>query len=270
MPKRIPGSHFARHLIERRSLILQLVKRDFQQRYVGSAAGWLWGLIHPLVLLGSYVFIFGICLGTKPGPDEVTQNYPMLLFAGMLPWMLFSETLLRSSSSIVEHANLITKTIFPAEIVPVTIFLSSLISHLLAVALFIAVAGLWMRDFSPMIFLLPVFLLLLGLLAVGLGWIAGALQVYLRDTAQILTVIMTLWFWVTPILITEKQFPVWARFAIRANPLAYLVRAYRVMLLGHRLPSGQDMAATAAFAVGAFVVGGLFFRYLKRGFADVL
>jgi len=237
---------------------------------VGSAAGWLWGLIHPLVLLGSYTFIFGVCLKTKPGPDEVTQNYPMLLFAGMLPWMLFSETLLRSASAIVEHANLITKTIFPAEIVPVTIFLSSLISHLLAVALFVAAAGLWMQDFSPMVFLLPVFLLLLGMLAVGLGWIAGALQVYLRDTAQILSVIMTLWFWVTPILITEKQFPAWARFAIRANPLAYLVRDYRLMLLGHRLPAPEDWAMTAAFAVGAFVTGGLFFRYLKRGFADVL
>ncbi len=237
---------------------------------MGSAAGWLWGLIHPLVLLGSYTFIFGVCLKVKPAPDEVTQNYPMLLFAGMLPWMLFSETLLRSASSIVDQANLITKTIFPAEIVPVTIFLSSLIGHLLAIALFLAAAAVWMRDFSPEVFLLPVFVLLLGLLAVGLGWIAGALQVYLRDTAQILTVIMTLWFWVTPILITERQFPAWARFAIRANPLAYVVRAYREILLGHRLPPMADLGAMAAFAVGAFVLGGLFFRYLKRGFADVL
>ena len=249
---------------------MQLVKRDFQQRYVGSAAGWVWGLIHPLVLLGSYTFIFGICLKMKPGPDEVTQNYPMFLFAGMLPWMLFSETLLRSAGSIVDQANLITKTIFPAEIVPVTIFLSSLISHLLALALVVAAAGIWMRHFSPLIVMLPVFLLLLGLLAVGLGWIAAALQVYLRDTAQVLAVIMTLWFWVTPILIAEGQFPTWARFAIRANPLAYIVRAYREMLLGHRPPSVQDLTATAAFAVGSFVVGGLFFRYLKRGFADVL
>ena len=90
MPKRIPGTHFARNLITRRTLIFQLVKRDFQQRYIGSAAGWLWGLVHPLVLLASYVFIFDICLQMRPGPGEVTTNYPMLVFTGMLPWLLFS------------------------------------------------------------------------------------------------------------------------------------------------------------------------------------
>jgi lipopolysaccharide transport system permease protein len=82
--------------------------------------------------------------------------------------------------------------------------------------------------------------------------------------------VMTLWFWVTPILIAEGQFPGWAKWAIRANPLAYVVRAYRELLLGHGMPSVEDMTATAVFAVGSFVVGGLFFRYLKRGFADVL
>src|SRR5262249_45297347 len=144
-------------------------------------------------------------------PDQVTTSYPMFLFAGMLPWLLFSETVQRSSGSIVEQASLITKTVFPAEIVPVSIFLSSLISHLLALALAIAAAAVFLHHVSPMIFLLPVFMLLLFLLAVGIGWIVAALQVYLRDTAQVLTVIMTLWFWVTPILIGENSFPAWAR-----------------------------------------------------------
>ena len=100
---RIPGSFFLRYLVERRRLISQLVKRDFQQRYVGSAAGWVWGLIHPLVLLASCWFIFSICLKAQLDPGEVTQNYPMFLFAGMLPWLLFSETVQRSSGSLVEQ-----------------------------------------------------------------------------------------------------------------------------------------------------------------------
>jgi lipopolysaccharide transport system permease protein len=75
---------------------------------------------------------------------------------------------------------------------------------------------------------------------------------------------------VTPILIADDQFPSWARILLRANPLAYIVRAYRVMLLGNTLPSLSDLTSIAAFAVTAFVCGGLFFRYLKRGFADVL
>src|ERR1051326_1773878 len=77
---RIPGRHFARNLIERRNLLFQLVRRDFEQRFVGSAAGWLWGLIHPLVLLISWVFVFQICLRFRLPAGEVTQNYPIYLF----------------------------------------------------------------------------------------------------------------------------------------------------------------------------------------------
>jgi lipopolysaccharide transport system permease protein len=237
---------------------------------VGSAAGWVWGLIHPLVLLGSYIFIFSVCLKVTPGPNQVTQNYPMLLFAGMLPWLLFSDTVQRSAGSLVDQANLITKTVFPSEIVPVSIFLSSLISHLLAVGLVIAAAGVWMRHVSPMLVLLPVFLLPLGLFAIGVAWIAASLQVYLRDTAQVLMVILTLWFWVTPIFIDPEKFPAWARFVLLANPLAYMVDAYRQVLLGNRMPPMRDLGASAVFALATFVCGGLFFRHLKRGFADVL
>jgi lipopolysaccharide transport system permease protein len=248
---------------------MQLVKRDFQQRYIGSAAGWLWGLIHPLVLLASYVFIFSICLKQTPGPDDVTTNYPMLLFAGMLPWLLFSETVQRSSGCLIEQANLITKTVFPAEIVPVSIFLSSLINHLLALALVIGSAGIFLRHISPILVLLPLVMLLVGLFAVGIGWIAAALHVYLRDTAQILAVVLTLWFWATPIFVPEGKFPAWAVFVLRANPLTYIVRAYREILLGHAV-SLKNLGSTAIFAAAAFICGGLIFRYLKRGFADVL
>jgi len=266
---RIPGSHFARNLIERRTLIIQLVKRDFQQRYIGSAAGWLWGVVHPLVLLGSYVFIFDICLHQTTGPGAVTTNYPMLLFAGMLPWLLFSETVQRSAGCLVEQANLITKTVFPAEIVPVSIFLSSLISHLLAVALVIGGAAIFLHHISPILLALPAAMLLVGLLAIGIGWIAAAFQVYLRDTAQFLVVVLTLWFWATPIMLTEDKFPHWALMLLWANPLTYIVRAYRDILLGRSI-AFADFGPMIAFAVVAFIIGGLIFRYMKRGFADVL
>lgn len=250
-------------------MIIQLVKRDFQQRYIGSAAGWVWGLIHPLVLLASYVFVFDICMGQKAPAGSVTDNYPMLLFAGILPWLLFSETVQRSSGCLIEQANLITKTVFPAEIVPVSIFLSSLIGHLLALTLVIGGAAIFLRHMSPILALLPVVMLVVGLFAVGIGWIAAAFHVYLRDTAQVLAVLLTLWFWATPIMIGEDRFPHWAIFVLRLNPLTYVVRAYREILLG-RSVSPRDLGLAGIFAVAAFLCGGLIFRYMKRGFADVL
>jgi len=121
-----------------------------------------------------------------------------------------------------------------------------------------------------MLLFLPLYMLLGGLLAIGIGWIFASLQVYLRDTAQVVMVILTLWFWATPILITEQQVPARFRPLIEFNPLSYLVRAYQERLLSNRWPSLQELAILAAWSVSVFLAGGLFFRYLKRGFADVL
>jgi ABC-type polysaccharide/polyol phosphate export permease len=270
MSLRFPGALFLRNLVARRSLLFQLVRRDFEQRFVGSAVGWIWGVIHPLVLLASWTFVFSICLHQKMPAGEVTDSYPLFLFAGMLPWLLFSETVQRSASSLLDQANLITKTVFPAEMVPVSIFLSSLVSHLIALALAVAAVGIWLNHISPGLMLLPVYMLLLGMFAVGLGWMLASLQVYLRDTAQVLTVILTFWFWLTPIFITERQFPARLRFLLAGNPLAYLVRAYRELLLSGRWPGLDELGIMAVFAMTTFLAGGLFFRHMKRGFADVL
>ena len=270
MTRRLPGTFFLRNLVERRSLLFQLVRRDFEQRFVGSAIGWIWGLIHPLVLLVSWTFVFQFCLHAPVPADAGTTSYPLFLFAGMLPWLLFSETMQRSASSLLDHANLITKTVFPAEIIPVSVFLSALVSHLLALALMIAAAGVYLNQISIFLLVLPVYILVIGLLAVGLGWIVASLNVFLRDTAQLLSVVLTLWFWMTPIFITDQNFPSWARFLVVANPLCYAVRSYRAVLLTSTLPDPRDLAFVAACGVGAFVGGGLFFRHMKRGFADVL
>ena len=268
--KHIPGRHFVRNLVQQRSLVVQLVRRDFQQRYVGSAAGWIWGVVHPLVLLLSWTFIFQICLKTTLPPGSVTQNYTMFLFCGMLPWLLFQETVLRSAPSMVEHANLITKTLFPAEVVPVSIFLSSLIHHLIALLLVMAASAIVLKSISPMVLLLPIYMVFIGLFAVGVGWFVSSLQVYLRDTVQILAVVMTLWFWFTPIMISEDRIPEPFKSLIRLNPMTSVVRAYRYRLLTAQWPPWQELAVLAAYSCAVFILGGLFFRHLKRGFADVL
>jgi ABC-type polysaccharide/polyol phosphate export permease len=257
-------------LFSGRTLLIQLVKRDFAKRFVGSAGGWLWGVIHPLVMLLSWTFVFQICMKQEPPPGEVTNNYTVFLFSGFLPWLLFQETVTRSATSLLENSNLITKTVFPSEILPVSIFLSSLLSHLLSLILALAAIAFWVGSVSAMALLLPFYMLLLGMLAIGIGWIVSSLQVYLRDTAQVLNVVMTLWFWVTPIFISEELIPEKYRFLIRLNPLAYLVKAYRERLLSYREPDLSELALLTAYAAGAFVLGGLFFRHLKRGFADVL
>ena len=267
---RIPGRHFLRNLVERRALVAQLVRRDFRARYVGSSAGWLWGVVHPIVQLLIWIIVFKYWIGATLGPDEVTTNYPLFLFCGILPWWLFQETVTRSAGSLVEQSNLITRTVFPSEVVAVSIFLSSMIHHLIAVGLAIMTVAVWQKTLSPMILLLPVYMLFVGLFAVGVGWVASSLHVYLRDTAQAFLVIVNLWFWITPIMHSEASIKGPLHALVRWNPMSWMVNAYRHRLLSNQWPDWRELAVLAAYSITMFILGGLFFRHLKRGFADVL
>jgi len=125
-------------------------------------------------------------------------------------------------------------------------------------------------HFSILIVLLPFYTALLGLFAIGLGWVTSSLQVYLRDTAQVVIVMLTGWFWFTPIFIDEARFPEKARFLVHWNPMAHLVKAYRQRLLTADVPSLNEFLFLAAISLAMFIIGGMVFRQLKRGFADVL
>jgi ABC-type polysaccharide/polyol phosphate export permease len=265
-----PGRHFLKNLVERRALTAQLVRRDFKQRYVGSAAGWLWGIVNPLVQLGVWYFVFVVCLEMKLPADAPGRNYAVWLMAGYLPWMLFSETVIRSSGALVEHANLITKTVFPAEVVAVSVFLSSLIHHLIGIVLVLVAALVLGVHMGPFLLLLPLYMFFVGMLGVGIGWVASSLHVYLRDTGQVLAVLMMVWLWVTPVMISEDKIPANFRFLIHWNPMSFVVDAYRKRLLTADWPDLAQLGVIAAYAAVVFVAGGLFFRHLKRGFADVL
>jgi ABC-type polysaccharide/polyol phosphate export permease len=190
----------------------------------------------------------------------------------MLPWILFSDTVQRSATSMLEQANLITKTVFPSEIVPLSVFLSSVVSHLLAVALMVAATGVMLNQISFFLLLLPVYIFVLGLFAVGVGWIVASLHVYQRDTAQVISVVLQFWFWLTPIFFVENKYPRKAHILLILNPINYIVRGYRQILLASTwgLSDLRDLAVAAGCGVAMFLLGGLFFRYMKRGFADVL
>ena len=267
---RVPGKHFLTNLFERRDLLMQLVRRDFERRFIGSAAGWLWGLFHPLATIGCWTFVFNYSLGQKVPPYQGTENYTLFLLCGFLPWMLFQETVQRSATALVENGNLITKTVFPSELIPVSIFLSSLVNHFLTLSLaLVAIAWSGGRlTFHPLA--LVGYLLLLGLFSIGISWLVSSLHVFLRDTAQVTVIVLTIWMWMTPIFMTVNDIKGPLRGVLLRNPLSYVSNAYRDVLLRSVAPSASEFAWLAVSAVAVFVVGGLVFRQLKPGFADVL
>jgi lipopolysaccharide transport system permease protein len=262
--------NFLLKLVRHRGLIRSMVIRDLKSRYVGSAMGFFWSVIHPLVLLASYTFVFSVVLKQSLSGEAGTTSFAINLFCGILPWLVFQETLTRSGNVLVDHANLITKTLFPSEILPVSVLIANLINHFVALGIFLVVVLLYLHKMSLLVLLVPVYLLALSLFALGLSWFVCSVQVFLRDTTQVLTVILTFWFWFTPIFFTEKRFPPKLVFLMHINPLAEVVSGYRKCLLSFELPSLLGLVFLYAIAVLSFIGGGLFFRYTKKSFADVL
>jgi lipopolysaccharide transport system permease protein len=264
------STNFVAKLVRHRGLIKNLVLRDLRSRYIGSIMGFFWSVIHPLVLLASYTFVFSIINKTQLGQEAGTTSFAIYLFCGILPWLVFQETLSRSSNALIDHTNLITKTVFPAEILPVSILVANLVNHLIGLAVFLLIAILYLHKISWLILLVPVYLLALSLFTLGLSWFISSVQVFLRDTAQIVAVVLTFWFWFTPILFDERRFPSALQFLLHLNPLAAVVTAYRKCLLSLEPPSLNAFLLLWILALASFAGGGLFFKYTKRSFADVL
>jgi lipopolysaccharide transport system permease protein len=265
----IVGRTFFSNLVRRRALLGNLVVRDFQQRYVGSAVGWLWGGVQPAVLLLSYTFVFTIVFKGKAPAGAGTNSVALYLFAGILPWLLFQETVQRSVTAVVDYSNLITKTMFPSEVLPVALFLSAMMNHAFGLVVLLAIAVI-KGKITWFLLLMPVYILLLAMFTIGFSWLVSSLHVFLRDTAQALGIVLIFWFWFTPIFFDRDSLPEQLRFLARINPLACVVSAYRNCVLAGRLPDLLDLGVLAACAVGFFFAGGLFFRYTKRAFGDVL
>jgi ABC-type polysaccharide/polyol phosphate export permease len=174
---------FLRRVGHQRYLIFNFVARDLKSRYIGSLMGLFWAVVHPLVLLLCYTFVFSIVFKIRAG-TLATGNFAIFLFCGILPWLYFQDTVLRCCNSLVENSNLIKKTVFPSEILPISLALSNVVTHLFGLAILLIVlvfSGLlvWTSLF------LPVYLFLLVVLSLGLGWLCAALQVFLRDTYQV-------------------------------------------------------------------------------------
>ena len=272
-PQRLAGPlrisrNFARKLVSHRHLIWNFTIRDLKSRYVGSLMGFFWAVIHPLVLLLSYTFVFAVIFKARL-PEPFPDNFALFLFAGILPWLYFQDTLSRASTCVVDNGNLIRKTVFPSEILPVTLVLSNLLTHL--VGLLILLAVLVTQGWgSGAVIMLPLYIGLLSLLTLGLGWFFAAAHVFFRDTAQLLSVGLVLWFWFTPIFYQMEQVPEPYRSVLRLNPLSLVVDGYRDLLLLGQFPAPGELAALTLVSVVIFVLGGSVFRLLKREFVDVL
>jgi ABC-type polysaccharide/polyol phosphate export permease len=249
-------------------LLRELVKRDFQGRYAGSLLGFVWSFLQPLWLLLLFTFVFSTVMKVSPGVGTRTESFAAFLFCGLLPWMALQEGISRSSTAITDNSGLVKKLRFPAEILVLAVVVAALIFEAIAGAVFLVLLAVTGELHGGG---LPVLLVAVPLqlaLTLGLGLLLGAVHVFFRDTAQVLGLLFTGWFYLTPIVYPMAYVPERLQAWVRLNPLTALVELYRQALLGDRpalVPGTGALAVTAAVLLCA---GLWLFNRLKPAFAD--
>lgn len=254
-----------RHLF----LLKELVKRDFQARYAGSLLSFLWSFVQPLWMLGLFVFVFSVVLKLRfEDYDLGTESFGIFLFCGLLPWMAIQEGLQRSSTAITDNAQSVKKLPFPAVLLVLSTVVSALLHEAIAAGVFIAVlAPRGELSWSTLPWLVPA-LVLQAVLTLGLALLVSALHVFFRDTAQVLGMGLTGWFYFTPIVYPLGMVPERLRPWIELNPLTAVVDLYRLAFLGGRLEAGLSTVVLVIAAGAVLAVGWWLFRRLEPAFAD--
>ncbi len=272
--------------VHRGFILRELIKRDFQSRYIGSALGSFWSILHPFWQLVLYTFVFGLVMRIAP-PPELTDSFAIFLFAGIVPWLAVQEGINRSANALTDNATLIKKLNFPPELLVVSSVIGGLIQSMLAgtVLLF---ALLFRQELSVstlpwLIFVIPFQIALTA----GFGLVFAAVNVFLRDVSQFLTIALNAWFFLTPIVYTLALVKNAAADAVAEesdlaglyerclqvidlNPLTAIVEMYRYSLMGGPGYSGAGLWVLSVGSVVLLAAGWLLFKHLEPGFADDL
>lgn len=256
----------AREIWQNRNVLWSLSVRDIKVRYKQTVLGFLWAFLQPLLKMVVFTLIFG--RWARLVPDGVP--YPLFVFAGILPWELFSSSLTRASDSVVGQQQFITKVYFPRLIMPLSAIIGSLVDFAIA---FLILIGLivWYPESSASVRLLAIIPLcvLCAMISVGAGALFAALNVAYRDVRHTVPFIVQIWMFLTPVIYPVTLVPERFRWLMSLNPMAGVIDGFRWAVLGQPV-NFNSMIYSTAMAVVLFFLGIAYFRRTERIFADVV
>ena len=257
-------------LPRRFDLIFSLTRRELTARYRGSLLGIMWTMVTPIVMIAIFTFIFAGIFKARFGASNSQWDYALYLFCGLLPWNAFQESLQLSSSTIVAHANLVKRVVFPLETLPVSLSLAAVVNQLFGTMVLIVAVILLRREMHVTLIYLPLILIPQLIATFGAAWLVASLGVFVRDIVQGIALVLMAWMYLTPIIYPESIVPAQYRLAINLNPFTPLVRNYRRVILDGLSPDWAGLAYFAAFALITFIFGYWWFARTRKNFADVI
>lgn len=248
-----------------RQMVFSLVKKDLRGRYKGSALGFLWTFINPLMQMAVYTLVFSVILKSD------IEKYYLFLFVALVPWMFFSASLTGGADSVLASKDMVKKIYFPREVLPISYVTGAFVNMLLSFVVIFGVIFFSGHGINPLAVLtLPVIMLVEYIMALGIALLSSALTVYFRDLSYILGIIAMVWQFLTPIMYSEDMVPENLRPLWNLNPMTPVIMAYRAILYEKRIPEMTTLVQAALLGVIVCVIGYFSFRKLQKGFAEEL
>lgn len=267
-----------------RELIFQLTRRDVAQRYRGSVFGLAWAFITPVFMLSIYTFVFGIVLKARwqeqagmiveaDGGAMGLARFAIVIYCGLIIFEIFSISVSRAVGSIYTNPNYVKRVVFPLYILPLSIFLSTLLHGAINMLILTALSLLAFKGVHWPVIFLPLILLSLSLLTFGLSLIVAALGVFFRDLSLGIGLVLQALFFMSPVFYSVRQIPQrlqWMSAIMHLNPLTVIIEESRRMIVWGQAPNWTRLGLTTLVGLAVCLGGAAFFSRCKRYFADAL
>lgn len=261
--------NFLRDIVISRQLIFDLAKNDFKSRFVGSYLGIIWAFVQPLVTILVLWVVFQVGFKAQPIADV---PFILWLICGMIPWFFFNDSLSSATNSLLDYSYLVSKVVFRVSVLPIVKIMSSAFVHVMFIFFIFIMFSI--KGFHPSIYNLQLFYysFACAMLLVGLSWFTSAIGVFFRDTNQVMSIILQMGFWLTPIFWSYSMVPEEFLIYFKFNPMFYIVEGYRDSMINH-IWFWQHNVLTIYFwlvTLFFFIIGALIFKRLRPHFSDVL
>jgi len=243
-------------------LLTNLVARDLKTKYRGSFFGIFWSLLNPLLLMAVYTLVFSVIVRVNIHP------YAIFLLAGLVPWNAFAQSLTMATSSVLDNKGIVTKVAFPLQLLPLSAVLANSVNFVINIGLLLVLTVIFRVDLSLTMLLVPVLVLMQLAFTFGVGSMLAAAQVYFRDVQYFLTILITAWFFLTPIVYSVDLVPRRLRAILALNPMAWDVSSFQDVWFYGRLPNWTYFGGFLAVSLLSLLVGIVVYGRLSRRFAE--
>lgn len=249
-----------------RELFFILAQREIQLRYRQTLLGVLWVILQPLMTTAIFTIIFGRLL--RVASDDV--SYELFVFAGLLPWGVFSQAVQRAGVSLMRDIRLVTRIFFPRIIIPMANALSTIVDFLVSFTTMFILLIVYKHPITINLIFIPLLLIITLVLAMGIGITFSALNVYYRDFTYVLPFVIQIWLYASPLAYSSNLIPSAWTWVYDLNPMVGVIDGFRWVFFETTAFPVDSLGYSAGMSLVIFTVSLMIFRKLERKFADVI